>query len=106
MKNTSVTIWSVDMERTATIRQQLIELLQHGEWTSLDLSAELSIQEREVFSHLEHVKKSTGGEKIMVRPYQCLSCSYIFKKRDRLDRPGRCPKCKESHIRMAEFSLR
>jgi hypothetical protein len=93
------------MERIATIRRRLIELLEQEAWTSLDLSRELSIQEREVFSHLEHVKKTLGGQKLVVRPYRCLSCDYVFRKRDRLDRPGRCPKCRQSHIGLAEFSL-
>jgi len=90
----------------ATIRQQLLELLEQGEWNSIEISKELSIEEREVFSHLEHVKKSLKSRKLHIDPYQCLSCNYLFKKRNRLDRPGRCPKCRESHIRMALFSLR
>ena len=89
----------------ATIRQQLVALLEQGEWSSIDLSKELSIEERDVFTHLEHVKKSLKDRKLIIDPYQCLSCNYHFKKRNRLDRPGRCPKCKGSHIRMALFSL-
>ena len=89
----------------ATIRQQLVALLEQGEWSSIDLSKELSIEERDVFTHLEHVKKSLKDHKLIIDPYQCLSCNYLFKKRNRLDRPGRCPKCKGSHIRMALFSL-
>ncbi len=89
----------------ATIRQQLVALLEQGEWSSIDLSKELSIEERDVFTHLEHVKKSLKDRKLTIDPYQCLSCNYSFKKRNRLDRPGRCPQCKGSHIRMALFSL-
>jgi len=92
-----------------TKRQQIIELLKEDRWTSLDLSAQLHIAEQEVFDHLEHVKKSLahkqGTSGLVARPYACLSCGYVFKKRNRLDRPGRCPQCRRSHIRMAEFSL-
>jgi transcriptional regulator len=88
-----------------TIRQRLKEILQQGEWTSLDLSKELSIEEKEVFAHLRHVGKSLGAQKLVIRPYQCLNCSYLFKKRERYDRPGRCPKCRATHIRLATFSL-
>lgn len=82
-----------------------MELLREGEWTALELSAELSVPEAEVYSHLEHVRRSLSGERLKVTPYHCLSCTYIFKKRDRLDRPGRCPRCKESHIGVALFTI-
>ena len=90
----------------ATKRQQLMDLLEEGEWNSIDLSKALSLEEREIFTHIEHVKKSLKGRKLVIDPYQCLSCNYLFKKRNRLDRPGRCPQCKGSHIRMALFSIR
>lgn len=89
----------------ATIRQQLKELLQEDQWNALDLSRELSIREKEVYDHLEHLRRSSGGRKMHVSPYHCLSCNYIFTKRKRLDRPGRCPSCKGSHIGMATFSM-
>lgn len=88
-----------------TVRQRLQELLRQGQWNSLDLSRELSVQEREIFDHLQHVKKSLRGEQLVVTPYSCQTCEYLFKSRDRLDRPGRCPKCWGTHIRMAEFSI-
>jgi len=88
-----------------TIRQRLKELLRDGEWTALELSQELSVQEREIYSHLGHVCKSLNHEKLKVSPYRCLSCSYIFKKRERLDRPGKCPPCKGSHIAVATFAI-
>jgi len=92
-----------------TKRQQIIELLKQGRWTSLELSAQLHISERDVFDHLEHVKKTLSNShlagSIIASPYACLSCGYVFKKRSKFDRPGRCPQCRQSHIRMAEFSL-
>lgn len=82
-------------------------LLQEDAWTSLELSQELHIPEREVFSHLAHVKKSLKGksQSMQVEPYHCLKCDYSFTKRERLDRPGRCPKCRHSHISLALFSI-
>jgi len=88
-----------------TLRQQMKELLRTGCWSSMELSQELSIQEREVFSHLEHVRKSLRKERLSIKPYCCQSCGYEFKKRKRFDRPGRCPVCRESHIKMALFSI-
>lgn len=88
-----------------TLRQRLVELLKEGEWTALELSAELSVPEKEIYIHLEHVKKSISPGKLSISPYHCRSCDYVFRKRNRLDRPGRCPKCKGSHIAVALFSI-
>lgn len=88
----------------ATIRQQLRALLSQGTWTSLELSAELHVSEKDIFDHLEHLQKSLGTT-LIATPYACQSCNYVFRKRRRLDRPGRCPRCRQSHIRMARFSL-
>lgn len=88
-----------------TIRQALADLLRQGEWSSIELSQELSIEEREIFPHLTHIQKSLRGEKLLVSPYTCQKCGYAFVKRTRLTRPGKCPQCKATHIRMALFSI-
>ncbi len=90
-----------------TIRQRMKELLCDGDWNGIELSQALSIEERLVYEHLHHVKKSLvqGKGRFVVQPYQCQSCDYTFKSRDRLDRPGRCPMCRNSHIAMARFSI-
>lgn len=89
-----------------TIRQKMKGLLEQDKWNSLELSSELSIEERVVFHHLEHVKRSLKGKRLVVDPYVCQGCGYVFRKRNRLDRPGRCPKCRGSHIMMATFSIK
>lgn len=92
----------------ATLRKRMIELLRDEELDALDLSALLSIREKEVYEHLPHIAKSlaSSGEKLIVEPYRCLNCDFVFKDRDRLNRPGRCPRCKEGHIRMATYTIR
>lgn len=91
-----------------TIRQRMMELLREEDLDTLALSQLLSIPEKEVFSHLPHLVKSlrASGERLVVSPYLCLHCSYSFKERPRFDRPGRCPRCKHTHIRMATYRIR
>jgi predicted Zn-ribbon and HTH transcriptional regulator len=95
------------VEADQTVRQQIISLLSESELTSLDLSQLVHIREKEVADHLNHISRTlhSQGKKLKVDPYQCMDCNYQFKKRDRFDRPGRCPKCKGSHIRMALYSI-
>ena len=90
-----------------TVRKEMIRLLREEELDALDLSRLLSIREKEVYEHLPHITKtlSARGERLIVEPYQCMQCGYTFKERNRLNRPGRCPRCKEGSIRMATYRI-
>jgi hypothetical protein len=90
-----------------TVRQQIITLLQEQALNARELSQALSIMEKEVYGHLEHIDRTIGrqGMKLVVQPYTCLSCGYIFANRRRWTRPGRCPVCRHGHIRMAAYRI-
>lgn len=91
----------------STIRQQIIELLSEEELNAREISQALSIMEREVYEHLGHIERTLArqGKKLVITPYQCLNCGYRFAGRQRWDRPGRCPKCREGHIAMASYRI-
>jgi len=91
-----------------TIRQEIISLLNEEELNALEISQALSIREKEVYEHLAHIKRSltSHGKRLSITPYRCISCGYIFKDRQRLTRPSRCPHCKEGHIRMALYCIK
>ena len=91
----------------STIRQQIIDLLSEEELNAREISQAISIMEREVYDHLQHIDRSLSrvGKKLEVTPYKCLKCGYLFENRKRWDRPGRCPVCKKGHISMACFRV-
>ena len=86
-----------------SVRQQIMALLREEEMNAMEISQAVSVGEKEVAFHLEHIIRTLDkkGEKLIVDPYTCLGCGYSFKDRKSLKRPGRCPRCKGSHIRMA-----
>lgn len=90
-----------------TIRQEMIELLSEEEMNAMELSQALGIQEKEVYEHLPHIARSVAaqGKKLIVRPFRCLACGYVFKDRKRFTRPGRCPQCKEGRIQRATWRI-
>ncbi len=94
-------------EHLQTLRQQIIDLLQEQELTAREISQELGIREKEVYEHLGHIGRSASrqGLQLIVRPWCCLGCGYVFIDRKRLTRPGRCPKCKGSHLTAARFTI-
>ena len=91
-----------------TIRQEIIDLLSSEELTIRDLSQAVSLQEKEIVGHLGHIERSLvrQGKKLMLSPYKCLTCGFVFDKRTRFTKPGRCPSCKNSHIRVAQFYIK
>ncbi|MEJ2689711.1 MAG: transcriptional regulator [Deltaproteobacteria bacterium] len=91
-----------------TIRQKLIELLQVEEMTARDLSQALSIMEKEVYRHLEHVERTVlrKGLTLHITPCKCQDCRYSFSERTRITKPGKCPRCRKSHIAPPRFSIR
>ncbi len=90
-----------------TIRQQMIDLLSEEEMTDRDLSQALGIPEKDVYAHLSHIARSLASrrKKIRVTPVACMSCGYVFRERKRWSRPGRCPRCKDSHIQRPAYTV-
>lgn len=91
----------------ATIRQEMIGLLSQEELDARDLSQILSIREKEVYEHLDHISRSlaASGKRLVITPYRCLGCGFEFTNRKSFKRPGRCPRCKDGPIRMATYTV-
>lgn len=92
---------------TKTCRQRLLDLLSAEQLGGLDLSQRLGIPEKEVYAHLEHVRRSAAarGLRFVLHPAACLSCGFVFKERRRVTRPGRCPACKGTHLRSPTYGI-
>jgi predicted Zn-ribbon and HTH transcriptional regulator len=50
-----------------------------------------------VEDHLLHLRK-TLKNRLKVSPARCRQCGYTFKDRQRLDSPGRCPRCRRELV--------
>ncbi len=90
-----------------TVRQEIIAALSEGPSSARDLSALVSIPEREVPGHLEHIQKTiaSSGRHLVVMPAKCKKCGFVFAKRGKFTRPGKCPVCKGESIREPLFSI-
>jgi predicted Zn-ribbon and HTH transcriptional regulator len=98
---------AVPLLQEDTIRHAIMTLLAGEPVTALDISREVRIPEREVAGHLEHIRKTlrTTGLRLQVVPAVCGVCGFVFHKRTRLTKPGKCPVCRSSHISEPLFSL-
>jgi predicted Zn-ribbon and HTH transcriptional regulator len=89
-----------------TPRQAMKELLAEQPRSSLELSQLLSQSEKEVLDHLAHLARAPDpGRRFHIIPAVCKNCGFVFKKRERLTRPGRCPRCQHESISRPRFEL-
>ena len=90
-----------------TIRQQMAVLLEGGWISAKELSGRLHIGEKEVYGHLVHIEKSAprSGFHLVLKPAACRDCGFVFAKRERLTKPGKCPKCRGTFVEEPLFSL-
>ena len=97
----------IPAERHETVRQEIISALRGRTLTAKEISAEVHISEREVYEHLEHIRRTVSKKDLtlIIDPAECLKCRFVFRKRERLKKPGRCPVCRNELIQEPLFSI-
>jgi transcriptional regulator len=97
----------VPEERYETLRRRIVQILKGGPSTGRELAGQLRIPERDVYDHLEHIRKTMnkGDYHLVVEPARCEKCGFVFRKRDRLKKPGRCPICHSESVQEPVFSV-
>jgi predicted Zn-ribbon and HTH transcriptional regulator len=91
--------------RAETIRASLRAALREGASTLRELSGAVSVGEKDLVAHLEHLERSLrhSGERLVVEPARCLACG--FEPDRRFTRPSRCPQCKGNRLAYPRFSI-
>jgi len=96
--------------RTAqeTTRHAIMALLGEGSVSAKDISVAVHLPEKEVYPHLEHIRRSlhATGAVLEITPAECRNCGFVFAKRDRMTSPGKCPVCRNEAINDPLFSIR
>jgi transcriptional regulator len=95
-------------EKSATMRREIVAVLLEGVLlTAKDISQRVRISEREVYQHLEHIRRSfqKRGLQLVTKPSSCNECGFLFMKRERLKKPGKCPVCRGESIQQPLFSI-
>ncbi len=98
---------SVPPDRKATVRRKILALLSGTPLSARQISSRAGIPEKEVVAHLPHLKRTVGklGKRLAVIPAECKRCGFVFRKRERPNRPGRCPLCRGESISEPLFGL-
>ncbi|MGD0230201.1 MAG: transcriptional regulator [Syntrophorhabdales bacterium] len=98
---------TVPEERYETLRRRVVALLKERPFSGKDLSVELRLSEKDVYEHLGHIRKTMnkGGYRFVVLPARCDRCGFVFRKRGRLKKPGKCPLCRSQSVEEPVFSI-
>ncbi len=98
----------VPAERQKTIRQDISSVLKEQTLSAQEISAHVRIPEKEVYAHLEHIQKTMNKKeyKLIISPAECKKCGFVFRKRVRFKKPGKCPVCHGELIQEPLFSIR
>jgi predicted Zn-ribbon and HTH transcriptional regulator len=100
----------VNQRRSAmaqTVRQMITDIILEGAATTKELSAHVRIPEKDVLPHLAHIRNSLrcGQPRLVVEPACCRACGFVFQKRKRLRKPGRCPACHHNVLEAPVFRI-
>ena len=98
----------IPVDREETVRQAMISVLRGQVMSAREISGEVHISEKEVINNLQFIQKTLGKEKSHLRiiPAECRKCGFVFKKRERFKKPGKCPICRGEMIKEPLFSIK
>lgn len=98
----------IPAEMHDTVRRIITSALEEMPCSAKDLSSKAAIAEKQVYGHLEHIRKTAAAtqRRLIVTPAECKKCGFVFRKRERFKKPGRCPVCRGESIQEPLYSIR
>ncbi len=98
----------IPIDRQETIRQKIISALKGQTLSVREISVIARITDKEVHDHLDHIKRSINKRihSLIIMPAECRKCGFVFRKREKLKKPGKCPVCRSETIKEQLFSIR
>ncbi len=95
-------------ERQETVRKNIISVLEGQPLSAREISGIVKIPEKAAYDHLQHIQKTVSrrGLRLIVAPSECKKCGFVFEKREKLRKPGKCPECRNEAITDPVFSIK
>ena len=87
-------------------RRDLLDLLYDGPLSVPQIAEHLAASPRDVVDDIDHLAKSVKHMdcRLTVEPARCRKCGFTFG-REKLRKPGKCPKCKGTWITEPRFTI-
>lgn len=97
---------SIPLERQETIRQKIVSILDNNTLSAKDISSYVMISDKDVYEHLGHIQRNKRDYPLLITPAMCKKCGFVFRKREKLKKPGKCPVCRGTLIEEPLFSIK
>lgn len=90
-----------------TRRKEIIELISEKPMTANQLAQHFETIIPEIVEDLVHIRQTLagGGKKFVIIPASCNCCSFLFRERDKIKKPSKCPKCRSEDISEPAFAV-
>ncbi len=91
-----------------TRRKEIIEILESRPLTAKQLAEYFKVSVADILEDLKHISQTLKPmhKKIAENLPVCESCGFVFKSREKLSRPSKCPKCRSESITEPVFSIK
>ena len=90
-----------------TRREDIEQVLKKKSMTVKELAQHFGVAFDEIVQDLQHIKHSVRPPfKFSFLPAQCRECGFLFKDREKLRRPSKCPTCTSPSIDEARFVIK
>ena len=89
-----------------TRREEIEKLLLEKDRSLKELADYFRTEIKELLEDLDHVKNSVKlPHKFKTIPAFCNYCGFVYKEREKLKTPSKCPKCKKEDITEPRFKI-
>jgi len=89
-----------------TRREEITTLLEKEPLSAHELALRFEALPQDIVEDLEHIKKSIKPKKLVVIPAKCEDCGFVFKEREKIKKPSKCPKCRGERIFAPLFKIK
>lgn len=90
-----------------TRRLEMAELLKQRELPLKNLAHMYNATVSEIENDLKHIALSARPDyKLCITPASCKKCGFLFRHRERINPPSKCPRCRSERIEPPLFSLK
>ncbi|MFO8016033.1 MAG: transcriptional regulator [Candidatus Woesearchaeota archaeon] len=90
-----------------TRRREIIDTLKQSKMSAQDLANEYRTELRWIIDDLKHIRRTIEKEGLSLRsePAYCRKCGFVFRDRDKVKAPTKCPKCRSEWIEKEMFFI-